>query len=162
MVDLPWAADAGVDDLERLPVSLQRVRVEQVSPFGRERQSTVALAELDQRHEALLKEVPQRVMRKIEIVFGDDPECTDSGQRSAVCAVTLVDSIAASNKLALVAARQVEIAHQGFPRIVLITVVWVVHVRPFVAAISRLVLPRIEGDGPAADKSLLGSLIRRR
>ena len=55
----------------------------------------------------------------------------------------LVDSVAINDQFALVAARQVEVAHQAVPRIVFIPVARVVHARPFVAAIPRVVFARI-------------------
>jgi hypothetical protein len=80
---------------------------------------------------------------KIEIAFRDDAKRPDSGQRSAVFAVKLVHSVALNNQLALVAARQVEIAHQGVPRIVLVPVARVVHARPLVGGTTGVVLARI-------------------
>lgn len=87
--------------------------------------------------------VVQGVVRKIQIVFRHDAKCTDDSQRAAVFTVELVDSIAINNQLPLIAPRQVEIAHQAFQRIVFIPVARVVHARPFVAAIPRVVFARI-------------------
>jgi hypothetical protein len=53
VVDLPRATDASVEGLGRLMVSLQRVRVEKVSPLGRERQSALVLAQVNQLDETL-------------------------------------------------------------------------------------------------------------
>ena len=88
-------------------------------------------------------EVLKRVVRNIEIVFWHDPKRTDGGQCAAVFAVKLVDSIAVNDQFALVAARQVEVAHQAVARIVFIPVARVVHARPFVAGIPRVVFARI-------------------
>jgi hypothetical protein len=78
-------------------------------------------------------------MRNIEIVFRHDTERTNSSQRSAVFAIELVDAVAIDDQLALVTARQVEIAHQAIPRIVFIAVARVIHAWPFIAAIPRVV-----------------------
>jgi hypothetical protein len=118
------------------------VRIEQVSPFIRQRQSAVAVAQVNQLDESLLVKVLQGAVRNIEIVFRHDAEGAYCGQRAAVFAVQLIDSVAINDQPPLVAARQVEIAHQGFPRIVIIPVAWVVHARPFVA-IPRVVFARI-------------------
>jgi hypothetical protein len=119
------------------------VRIEQVSPFSRERQSAFAVAQVNEVDEPLIVKVVQGVVRKIEIVFRYDAKCTDDSQRAAVFAVELVDSLAINNQLSLVATRQVEVAHQGFPRIVFITVAWVVHPRPLVVGTSGVGLARI-------------------
>lgn len=87
--------------------------------------------------------VVQGVVRKIEIVFRHHRERTNGGQRAAIFAVELVDSIALNNQLPLVGARQVEVAHQGFTRIVFITVPRVVHAQPVTAAVPRVVFARI-------------------
>ena len=76
-------------------------------------------------------------------MFRHDPKRTGGGQRAAVFAVELVESIAINNQLPLVAARQVEVAHQAIPRIVFIAVARVVHTRPIVAPVPRVVLARI-------------------
>ena len=83
-------------------------------------------------------------------MFRHDAERADDGQRAAVVAVELVDSVAIKNQLPLVAARQVEIAHQGFPRIVFIPVAWVVHARAAVlpAVTFARVISRIEHGCP--------------
>ena len=126
VVDLPRAADAGVEQLGRLAVSLQRVRIEKVSPFRRQGQSALAVAQINHLDEPLIVEVLKGVVRKIEIVFRHDAERTDGSQRAAVFAVKLVDSIAVNDQFPLVAARQVEVAHQAVARIVFIPVARVV------------------------------------
>jgi hypothetical protein len=131
------------------------VRIEQISPVGREGQSALAVAQVNQVDEPLIVEVLKGVVRNVEIVFGDHPKCTDDSQRAAVFAVELVDSLAIDNQLSLVATRQVEVAHKGFPRIVFITVAWVVHARPFVAAIPRVILARIVPSSVGHRSSLL-------
>jgi hypothetical protein len=82
-------------------------------------------------------------VRKIEIVFRYDAKCADDSQRAAVFSVELVDSIAIDDQFALVAARQVEVAHQAVARIVFIPVAWVVDTRTLVAPIPRAVFARI-------------------
>jgi hypothetical protein len=115
------------------------VRIEQISPFGRERQTALAVAQVNQFDEPLIVEVVQGVVRKIEIAFRHDAERADGSQRAAVFAVKIVDSVAINDQFPLVAARQVEVAHQGVPRIV-IPVARVVHALPFIAAIPNVVL----------------------
>jgi hypothetical protein len=119
------------------------VRIEQVSPFCRKRQSPLAVAQVNQVDEALIVKVVQGVVRKLQIVLRHDAKRADGGQRTAVFTVEFVDSLAIYNQLSLVAARQVEVAHQGFPRVVIITVAWVVHPWPLVAGISVVGLARI-------------------
>jgi hypothetical protein len=70
-------------------------------------------------------------------MFWHDPKRTDSGQRTAVFAVKLVDSVAVNDQFPLVATRQVEVAHQAIPRIVFIPFARVVHARPFGVGITR-------------------------
>jgi len=55
--------------------------------------------------EPLFVEVLEGIVRKIEIVFGHDPKRADGGQRPAVFAVQLVDSVAVNDQFALVAPR---------------------------------------------------------
>jgi hypothetical protein len=93
--------------LGRLTVSLQRVRIEQIPPFSRERQSAVAVAQVNQVDEPLIVKVVQGVVRKTEIVFRHDPKRADGGQRAAVFAVELVNSIAVNDQFPLVGPRQV-------------------------------------------------------
>ena len=62
-------------------VPLQRMRIEQVSPVSRERQSAVAVAEVNQLDEALIVEVLKGVVRKIEIVLRHNAKCPDDSQR---------------------------------------------------------------------------------
>jgi hypothetical protein len=147
VVDLPGAADASVEHLGRLTVSLQRVRIEEVPPFCREGESTLAVAQVDQLDELLLVEVLKGVVRKIEIVFRHDPKRSDRGQHAAVFAVKLVDSIAVNDQFAFVAARQVEVAHQPVTGVVFIAGARVVDARLVVAAIWRVVFTWITPSG---------------
>jgi hypothetical protein len=143
VVDLPRAADAGVEHLRRLTVSLQRVRSEQVSPFRRERQSALAVAEVNQLDEPLRLEALKGVVRKIEIVFRHDAKRADGSQRKAVLAVKLVDSIPVHDQFALVATRQVEVVHQAVARIVVVPVALIVHAWLFVVTVQLAVFARI-------------------
>jgi hypothetical protein len=70
----------------------------------------------------LIVEVVEGVARKIQVVFRHDPKRADGGKSPAVFAVQLVHSVAINNQFALVAARQVDIPHQRFPRIVILAV----------------------------------------
>ena len=72
--------------------------------------------------EALIAQVVERVAVDVEVVFGDDPEGADGGQRAAVLAVQLVDAITINDQLPLLAARQVEVVHQAVARIVVVPV----------------------------------------
>jgi hypothetical protein len=114
------------------------VRIEQVSPFGRERQSALAVAQVNPVYEPLIVKVLEGVVRKIEIVFRHDAKRTDGGQRAAVPAVKLEDSITVSDQFPLVAARQVEVTHQAVTRIVFIPVARSTAL-PFIAAIPNVV-----------------------
>lgn len=143
MVHLPRAADSCVEELRPLTLSLQGVRIEQVSSLGRERQSTLAVAQIDRLDEPLIVKVVQGVARKIEIVFWHDAKRTDGSQRAAVLAVELVDAIAINNQLSLVATGQVEIARQAVTGVALIPIACVVHARQFVTEIPHVVLARI-------------------
>jgi hypothetical protein len=82
-------------------------------------------------------EVFESLLQKIEIVFGHDPKCAHGGERAAVFAVELVDSLAINDQFPLITARQIEIAHQDVTRVVCIPVARVVHARPLVAGIAR-------------------------
>src|SRR5207248_1692892 len=78
-------------------------------------------------------------VRKIEIVFRYDPKRTDGGQRAAVFAVKLVNSVAVNDQFPLVTSRQIEVAHQAISRIVFIAVARVVHAPPLVLGITGVV-----------------------
>jgi hypothetical protein len=79
----------------------------------------------------------------VEVVFGHDTEGTDCGQGPAVLAIQLVDPNAMDHQFTLVAPRQVEVAHQGVPRIVIVPVAFVVHTRPFVVRTALAIFTRI-------------------
>jgi hypothetical protein len=73
-----------------------------------EGQSALAVAEVDGVDRALVAEVFDGVVVEVEVVFADDSERTD-------------------DQLALLATRQVEVARQAVPRIVVVPVPVVVH-----------------------------------
>src|SRR4029077_1622731 len=100
VVDFPCAADAGVEPLGRLTVSLKRVRIDQVPPLCREGQSAHPVSQVHQLEEPLLVEALKGVVRKIEIVFRHDTKRADGSQRKAVFAVKLVDSIPVNDQFA--------------------------------------------------------------
>jgi hypothetical protein len=91
------------------------VRIEQVSPFRRKRQSALAVAEVNQFDDPLVVEVVNGAVGNIEVMFWDDAERTDDGQRTAVFAVKLLDSVAVNDQFALVTARQVDVDASGHP-----------------------------------------------
>jgi hypothetical protein len=71
----------------------------------------------------------------VEVVLGHDPKGGDGGQRAAILAIQLVDTVTKRDQLALLPTRQVEIAHQptrGHHRDP-----FVVHARPAVLTPSR-------------------------
>ena len=109
------------------------MRVEQVAPLPRERQATLVIAQVHRLDEALVMQMFERGAIDVEVVLGHDPKGTDGGQRAAVLAVQLVDTVTMQDQLALLAARQVEVAHQALAWIV-VAVPFVVHAR---AAVLR-------------------------
>jgi hypothetical protein len=104
-------------------------------------------------------EVLKGFVRKIEILFRHDAERTDDGQRAAVFAVKLVDSIAINDQLPLVASRQVEVPHQDVTRVVFIPIARVVHTRPFIATIPGVVFAWTTPAGVGHRPSLLCALL---
>ena len=109
----------------------------------REGQAALVVAKVNGLDEALVAQVVERVVVDVEVLFGHDPERADGGQRAAVLAVQLVDAVTIDDQLALLAARQVEVAHQAVARIVVVAVPLVVHARPSVVAIPLAVFARI-------------------
>ena len=65
----------------------------------------VVVAQVHPLDEPLIVGVLKSVVRKIKIVFRHDAKRPDGGQRAAVFAVELVDSVAINDQLPLVAAR---------------------------------------------------------
>ena len=79
--------------------------------------AALVVAQVHRLDEALVAQVFERVVVDVEVVLGHDPEGADGGQRAAVLAVQLVDVVTDHDQLALLAARQVEVAHQALARI---------------------------------------------
>jgi hypothetical protein len=137
--------------LGRFAVSLDRVRIEQVSRLRRQGQSSLALAQFNQLDEPLIVEVLKGVLRKIEIVFRYDAERTDGRECAAVFAVKFVDSVTLNDKFAFVPARQVEVAHHPITRIKSVSVSRFIHLYPIALApftVARVV-SRIEHGSPS-------------
>ena len=130
------------------------MRVEQVAAFPRQRQAALVVAQVHHLDEALVTQVFERLVVDVEVVLGHDPKGADGGQRAAVVAVQLVDAVTVHNQLALLAARQVEVAHQAFTRVV-VAVPFVVHALAAVLPPVTLarVISRIEHGCPP-DKAL--------
>ena len=101
-------ADARIERLGRLVLAIRRMRVEQVSALVRERQAALVVAEVHRFDEALVAQVFERVMVDIQVLLGYDAKGAERGQRAAVLAVQLVDTVADRDQLPLLPARQVE------------------------------------------------------
>jgi hypothetical protein len=85
----------------------------------------------------------------VEVVLGHDPKRADGGERAAVLSVQLVDTVTDGDQLALLAARQVEVAHQAIARVQLVQVSAVVHTCvALVALTGSRVISRIEHGCP--------------
>jgi hypothetical protein len=164
VVDLARAAGAGVEPLRRFTVSLEGVRLEQVTPFCRKSQPAFAVAKLHGLNEPLIVEVVERVTRKIQVVFRHDPKDADGGKRPTVFTVQFVHSVTVNHQFALVTARQVEIPHQPVPRIAIVPVARIVHAWPFVAAIAHIgvawISPSSIGHGSLRCFSAVGFVVR--
>ena len=115
VVDLARAAGAGVEPLRWFTVSLQGVRLEQITTLRRKGQPSFAVAEFNSRNEPLIAEVVERLARKVEVAFRHEPKGADCGKCPAVFAVQLVNSVAVNDQFAHVTPRQVEIPHQRVP-----------------------------------------------
>ena len=79
----------------------------------------------------------------VEVLFGHHSERADGGERPAVLAIEFVNAVTINDQLALLAAWQVEVVHQGVARIVIVPVAVLIHARPFVIAIVLAVIARI-------------------
>ncbi|MFN2444512.1 MAG: hypothetical protein ABR606_02815 [Vicinamibacterales bacterium] len=118
--------------MERLPfpvIPLQRVGIEQLAALFREDQTALVSPKVDSLGESLLAEMFERAPVSIEILFGHDAEGADGGQRAAILAAQLVDTVAIDHKLALLAAREVEVVNQRVASVVIVSVPLVVHAR---------------------------------
>jgi phosphoglycerate dehydrogenase-like enzyme len=143
VVDFAGPADAGVEGLRGLVLAIQRVRIKQVSTILRQDDSALIVTEVNGLDQPLIAEVVERVVADVELVLGNDTEGADGGQCSAVLAVQFVNTVTINDQLALLAARQVEVAHQAVARIVIAPVPLVVHARLFVAVIPLPEIARI-------------------
>ena len=79
-------------------------------------------------------------MVDVEVVLGHDPKRADGGQRTAVLAVQFVDVVTDHDQLALLTARQIEVAHQALAGIV-VAVPFVVH--PLAAVFPPVTVARV-------------------
>ena len=96
VVDLAGATDAGVERLLALAVTLQGVGVEQIAALLCEGQAAFVAAKVDGVDEALVAEVTEGIVVDVEVLFGHDSERADGGQRAAVLAIQLVDTVAST------------------------------------------------------------------
>jgi hypothetical protein len=83
------------------------------------------------------------VVLDVEVLFGHDTEGADGGQRAAVIAIQFVHAVTVNDQLALMAARQVEVVHQGVAGVEIAPVALVIHARVLTTAIALSVLARI-------------------
>jgi hypothetical protein len=102
------------------------MRVEQLTALACERQAALGVAEIDRLDEAMVVQVFERLVVDVQIVLGHDTKGANGGQPAIFLAVQLVDAVTDRDKLALLAAGQVEIAHQPLARVV-VAVPFVVH-----------------------------------
>jgi hypothetical protein len=142
VIDLARATDAGVKRLYPV-VALQGVRVEQIASLFGESQSAFVASEVHSVNKALVAEMANGRLGRVEVIFRHHSDRANCSQRAAVLAVQLVYPVAIEHELAFIAARQVHVAHQSVTRVVIIPVASVVHARPLVVAIQPAELGRI-------------------
>jgi hypothetical protein len=118
---------------------LQEVRVEQLPAFLREDHTSLVVAKVDDLDEPLVAEMVECVVADVEIVLGHDTNGADDSQCSVVLAVQFVDTVTIKDQLALLAARDVEVAHQTVARVVIVPVALVVHARTPIIAFAEVV-----------------------
>ena len=116
------------------------MRVEQVTTFARERQAALVVPQVHCLDEALVAKVVERVVVNVEVLLGHHAEGADCGQRAAVLAIQLVDTVAMHDQFALFAARQVEVPHQALAWVV-VAVAFVVHA--FAALLPPVTVARV-------------------
>jgi hypothetical protein len=119
------------------------VGIEHFAAFLRENQAALVFAKIEGLDKTLVLKMVERTPVSVEVRFGHDAEGADSGQGAARLAVQLVNAVAMDDQLALLAARQVEVVHQGVARVVIIPVAVLVYARPFLIAVPLAVLARI-------------------
>ena len=117
--------------------------IEQVTALLREDHTALVVAKVDGLDKPLAAKMVEGVVVDVEVLFGHDTEGADGGQCTAVLAVQLVDTVTFKDQLALLAARQVEVAHQPVARVVVVPVALVVHARTPVVAFARIVPSRV-------------------
>jgi hypothetical protein len=117
VIELPRPVHARVKLLMAFLVAVAAVRFEQVSPAVGEDQSALLAVQGDRPNQAVLDEMVQAVVARIELVvtrvtkitLRDDPERADRRERSAVLAIQLVGAIAVQDQLPFAATREIEI-----------------------------------------------------
>ncbi len=114
--------------------------LQQVAALARERQAVLVVAQVHHLDETLVAQVFARATVDVEVVLRYDSKGADSGQRAAVVAVQLVHVVADHDQLALLAARQVEVAHETLTRVI-VAVPFVVHA--LAAAFPSLTVARV-------------------
>jgi hypothetical protein len=121
--------EAGVKGLPRLPVALQAIRLEDVSTAsGQDDDVTVATLEWDSFEKARVLEmskalpsrlwVPITVEHIAQVISVDDPKRPNRGERLALLAVQLIRSLPVAHELAVRATRQVDMATEGTPAMI--------------------------------------------
>ena len=121
--------EAGVERLPGLVVALQAIRLEHVSTTtGQDDDVTVAALEWNSFEKARLLEmskalpcwhkVPVTVEHVPQVIRVDDPKRSDRGERLALLAVQLIRSLPVSHELAVWATRQVDMATEGTPAVI--------------------------------------------
>jgi hypothetical protein len=121
--------------------------VEQIASLSREGQAAFVRAKVDGLDETFIAELANGVVACVEVVFGHHSERADGGQRTAVLAVQLVDTVPIDDQLTLLAAWQIEVANQSVARVVIVSVPVVVDAGAAIAAIQVVVLARIVPSG---------------
>ena len=156
VIDLAGAVGAGVKGLRGLVVALQGMRIENVTALLREDQTTLIATKADGLDEPLVAEMVESVAVGVEVLCGHNTEGAHDGEGTTVLTVQLVDATTINNQLALLAARQVEVAHQAVARIVVVPVAFVVHAPPSVVAVPLTVLAWITPSSVGHRPSLRG------
>ena len=119
------------------------MRVEKVATVSGEDQTALIVPKIDGLDEPLVAEMMECARVDLEVLFGHDTEGADGGQGTAILAVQFIDSVTIDDQLALLAARQVEVVHQGVAGIRIVPVTLVVHARRFVTMIPVAIFTRI-------------------
>ena len=121
--------EARVERLPGLVVALQAIRLEHVStPTRQDDDVTVPALEWDSFEKARLLEmskalpsrlwVPITVEHIAQVIGVDDPKRSDRGERLALLAVQLIGSLPVAHELAVWATRQVDMATEGTPAVI--------------------------------------------